>query len=196
MNPIRDTVYFSLDLELNTDGQQTDEICEVGIAIGSPGNIFLRESKLIKIKKPLHLKTTEITGITQEDVDGGLELKEVAEWLYNLIDTHKPFVNPVIWGLQDANELIAEFKNNDISFPYFGRRVIDVKHFFLFIEAANGRALSGGLRSSMSRHHLSFIGNPHRAENDAFNTLRFFFHLLQRQRKLEEMFQTALQIRY
>jgi hypothetical protein len=196
MNPIRDTVYFSLDLELNTDGQQTDEICEVGIAIGCPGNIFLRESKLIKIKKPLHPKTTEITGITQEDIDGGLELKEVAEWLSNLIDTHNPFVNPVLWGLQDANELLAEFKNNDIPFPYFGRRVIDVKHFFLFIEAANGRALSGGLRSSMGRHNLSFIGNPHRAENDAFNTLRFFFHLLQRQRKLEEMFQTALQIRH
>lgn len=195
MNPIRDTVYLSLDLELNTDGKQTDEICEVGIAIGSPGNIFLRESKLIKIKKPLHSKTTEITGITQEDIDGGLELNEVAEWLSNLIDTHKPFVNPVLWGIQDANELISEFSNNNIHFPYFGRRIIDVKHFFLFIEAANGRALSGGLRSSMGRHRLSFIGNPHRAENDAFNTLRFFFHLLQRQRKLEEMFQTALQIR-
>jgi inhibitor of KinA sporulation pathway (predicted exonuclease) len=196
MNNLRDTVYLSLDLELNTNGQQTDEICEVGIAIGSPGNIFLRDSKLIKIKKPLHPKTTEITGITQEDVDNGIELREVAEWLSNLIDTHKPFVNPIIWGISDATELLTEFENNGISFPYFGRRIIDVKHFFLFIEAANGRALSGGLRSAMGKHKLQFIGNPHRAENDAYNTLRLFFHLLQRQRKLEEMFQTALQIRY
>ena len=196
MNTLRDTVYLSLDLELNTNGQETDEICEVGIAIGSPGNIFLRDSKLIKIKKPLHPKTTEITGITQDDVDGGIELKEVAEWLSNLIDTHKPFVNPVIWGMGDATELLTEFNNNGISFPYFGRRIIDVKHFFLFVEAANGRALSGGLRSAMGKHKLQFIGNPHRAENDAYNTLRLFFHLLQRQRKLEEMLQTALQIRY
>jgi inhibitor of KinA sporulation pathway (predicted exonuclease) len=196
MNPIRENVYLSLDLELNTNGQETDEICEVGIAIGSPGNIFLRDSKLIKIKEPLHPKTTEITGITQDDVDGGIELKDVAEWLSNLIDTHKPFVNPVIWGIADATELLTEFRNNGISFPYFGRRIIDVKHFFLFIEAANGRALSGGLRSAMNKHKLQFIGNPHRAENDAHNTLRLFFHLLQRQRKLEEMYQTALQIRY
>jgi inhibitor of KinA sporulation pathway (predicted exonuclease) len=196
MNPIRENFYLSLDLELNTNGQETDEICEVGIAIGSLGNIFLKDSKLIKIKKPLHPKTTEITGITQEDVDGGIELKEVAEWLSNLIDTHKPFVNPVIWGIGDATELLTEFRNNDISFPYFGRRIIDVKHFFLFIEAANGRALSGGLRSAMNKHKLQFIGKPHRAENDAYNTLRLFFHLLQRQRKLEEMYQTALQIRY
>ena len=196
MNPIRDTVYLALDLELNTDGTQTDEITEVGIAIGSPGNIFLKESRFIKIKKPLHPKSTEITGITQEDVDGGVELKEAAEWLSNLIDTHKPFVNAVQWGVGDSTELLDEFKKNDIPFPYFGRRFIDVKHFFLFIEAANGRALSGGLRSSMSKHKLSFIGNPHRAADDAFNTLRFFFHLLQRQRKLEEMFQTAKLISY
>jgi inhibitor of KinA sporulation pathway (predicted exonuclease) len=191
MNPIRLQNYLSIDLELNTDGTQTDEICEVGISIGSPGNIFLKESRLIKIKKPVHQKTTEITGITQEDVDGGVELKEVAEWLSNLIDTHNPFVNVVQWGIGDSIELLGEFKRNNISFPYFGRRFIDVKHFFLFIEAANGRALSGGLRSSMGKHKLSFIGNPHRAEDDAFNTLRFFFHLLQRQHKLEEMLQTA-----
>jgi inhibitor of KinA sporulation pathway (predicted exonuclease) len=196
MNPIRENFYLSLDLELNTNGQETDEICEVWIAIGSPGNIFLRDSKLIKIKEPLHPKTTEITGITQEDVDGGIELNEVAEWLSNHINTHKPFVNPVIWGIADATELLTEFRNNGISFPYFGRRIIDVKHFFLFIEAANGRALSGGLRSAMNKHKLQFIGKPHRAENDAHNTLRLFFHLLQRQRKLEEMYQTSLQIRY
>jgi inhibitor of KinA sporulation pathway (predicted exonuclease) len=191
MNNLRDINYLSLDLELNTNGQQTDEICEVGIAIGSPGNIFLKDSKLIKIKKPLHPRTTEITGITQEDVDGGVELQEAAEWLSNLIDTHKPFVNAVQWGVGDSNELLDEFKNNGIHFPYFGRRFIDVKHFFLFIEAANGRALSGGLRASMGKHKLSFIGNPHRAADDAFNTLRFFFHLIQRQRKLDEMYQTA-----
>jgi inhibitor of KinA sporulation pathway (predicted exonuclease) len=196
MNPIRDNVYLSLDLELNTDGTQTDEICEVGIALGTPSNIFLKDSRLIKIKKPLHPRTTEITGITQEDVDGGVELQEAAEWLSNLIDTHKPFVNAVQWGVGDSFELLDEFKNTGIAFPYFGRRFIDVKHFFLFIEAANGRALSGGLRSSMGKHKLSFIGNPHRAADDAFNTLRFFFHLLQRQRKLEEMFQTAKLLSY
>jgi inhibitor of KinA sporulation pathway (predicted exonuclease) len=196
MNTIRNTIYLSLDLELNTDGTKTDEICEVGIALGSPGHLLLKDSRLIKIKQPLHPRTTELTGITQEAVNNGVELQEVADWLAAIIDEHKPFVNAVIWGVGDTVELLDEFRKNDISFPYFGRRFIDVKHFFLFIEAANGRALSGGLRSSMGKHKLQFIGTPHRAADDAYNTLRFFFHLLQRQRKLEEMYQTAMQIKY
>jgi inhibitor of KinA sporulation pathway (predicted exonuclease) len=196
MNPIRNTIYLSLDLELNNDGTKTGEICEVGIALGSPGNLILKESKIIKIKEPLHPRIIELTGITQEAVDNGVELQEVADWLSAIIDEHKPFVNPVIWGVGDTIELLEEFRNNGISFPYFGRRFIDVKHFFLFVEAANGRSLSGGLRSSMAKHKMQFIGTPHRAADDAYNTLRFFFHLLQRQRKLEEMYQTAMQIKY
>mgnify|MGYP006267204523 CR=1 FL=1 len=196
MNPIRDNNYLALDLELNSDGQKTDEIIQVGIALGSPGNIFLKDSRIVKIKNPLHSFITNLTGITQEDVDNGCELKDVAEWLSAIIDEHKPFVNPVTWGIGDSEELLAEFRQNDIAFPYFGRRIIDVKHLFLFIEAANGRALSGGLRSSMGKHKLQFNGTPHRADDDAFNTLRFFFHLLRRQRKLEEMYQTALQIKW
>lgn len=196
MNPLRNTNYLAIDLELNTDGKQTYEICEVGIALGHPGSIFLKDSKVIKINSQLFEKTTELTGITQQQVDNGVELKEVSEWLSTIIDEHKPFVNPVQWGVGDSTELLAEFRSQGINFPYFGRRFIDVKHFFLFIEAANGRALSGGLRSSMNKHKLSFIGQPHSAMDDAYNTLRFFFHLLQRQRKLEEILQTAKLLSY
>jgi inhibitor of KinA sporulation pathway (predicted exonuclease) len=196
MQPMRDINYLSLDLELNTNGKETDEITEVGITVGNFGGIFLKDSKIVKIKKPLHPRSTELCGITQQDVDNGCELSEVAEWLSIIIDTHKPFVNPVVWGIGDSVELLNEFKSNGIDFPYFGRRIIDVKHHFLFVEAANGRALSGGLRASMAKHKLNFIGEPHRAVNDAHNTLRFYFHLLQRQRKLEEMLQTAQQIRF
>lgn len=51
MNPLKDVNYFSLDLELNNKKDGTvPKIIQVGIAIGSPGNIFLKESRLIKIK--------------------------------------------------------------------------------------------------------------------------------------------------
>ena len=187
MNPIRKTNYLSIDLELNTDGTQTYEICEIGVALGNIDEIFLTDSRVIKIKQPLFERTTEITKITQEEIDSGISLNEAAQWLSEIIVTHKPFVNPVQWGVGDSFELLAEFKQNNIHFPYFGRRIIDVKHFFLFIEAAYGRSLSGGLRSAMSKHKLKFFGTPHRAENDAHNTLRLFFHLLKRQRSLEEI---------
>jgi DNA polymerase III alpha subunit (gram-positive type) len=190
MNKIRQVNYLSLDLELNTDGSKTHEICEIGVAVGNKSEILLTDSKLIKIKQPLFERTTEITGITQADVDSGIELQEAATWLSEIVNTYQTFVNPITWGLSDAQELLETFKNSNIHFPYFGRRVIDVKHFFLFIEAANGRALSGGLKNAMNKHKIRFGGTPHRAEVDAENTLRFFFHLLKRQAILEDSIST------
>ena len=39
----------------------------------------------------------------------------------------------------------------------------------------------------MTKYKLKFEGKPHRADVDAKNTLMFFFELIKRQRKLEEM---------
>jgi inhibitor of KinA sporulation pathway (predicted exonuclease) len=183
---IRNTPYLSLDLELNGP-----DIIQVGVAVGSvdtdPAD-YLTRSWYVRPKSgvPIETRITKLTGIDQETVDTrGVDHSVVAQELSELIVDSGCFVNPVQWGLGDAAELLAEFKAYGLAFPHFGRRVIDVKHFFLFIEAANGRALSGGLRSSMGRHGLEFVGTPHRADADAFNTLRFFFHLLRRQESLE-----------
>lgn len=183
---IRDTPYLSLDLELNGP-----DIIQVGVAVGSaetdPADYVIR-SWHVKPKSgtPIETRITELTGIDQETIDRhGVDHGVVARELSELITDSGCFVNPVQWGLGDAAELLAEFKAYDLPFPHFGRRVIDVKHFYLFVEAANGRALSGGLRSSMGRHGLEFTGTPHRADADALNTLRFFFHLLKRQEALE-----------
>jgi inhibitor of KinA sporulation pathway (predicted exonuclease) len=37
----------------------------------------------------------------------------------------------------------------------------------------------------MARYKLQFVGKAHRADVDAFNTLRLFFAILERQRTLE-----------
>lgn len=183
---IRNTPYLSLDLELNGP-----DIIQVGVAVGSVNtdpSDYLTRSWYVKPMSgaPIETRITELTGIDQETINiRGVDHGVVAQELSELIVDSGCFVNPVQWGLGDADELLAEFKACGLVFPHFGRRVIDVKHFFLFIEAANGRALSGGLRSSMGRHGLEFIGTPHRADADAFNTLRFFFHLLKRQESLE-----------
>lgn len=183
---IRDTSYLSLDLELNGP-----DIIQVGVAVGSaetdPAD-YVTRSWYVRPKSgtPIETRITELTGIDQETIDRhGVDHSVVARELSELIIDSECFVNPVQWGLGDADELLAEFKSYGLPFPHFGRRVIDVKHFYLFVEAANGRALSGGLRSSMGRHGLEFIGTPHRADADAFNTLRFFFYLLRRQEALE-----------
>lgn len=186
-NPIlRPCNYLSLDLELNGP-----DIIQVGVSIGSvftdPGDYITRSWYLQpKSGLPIQDRIVELTGISQNLLDErSVTHESVANELSELIQEHKVFVNPVQWGLTDAQELLSEFKELGVSFPHFGRRVIDVKMLYLYVEIANGRSLSGGLRGSMGRHGLQFTGTPHRADMDAFNTLRFFSHLVSRQQTLE-----------
>lgn len=183
---IRNTSYMALDLELNGS-----DIIQVGVAIGNvdtdPDDYVVR-SWYVQPKSGAAIDPliTELTGIDQDLLDScAVDHGTVASELGDLIRDTGVFVNPVQWGLGDAAELLEEFRQLGCHFPHFGRRVIDVKHFFLFVEAANGNALSGGLRSSMGRHGLQFSGTPHRADHDALNTLRFFFHMLRRQESME-----------
>jgi inhibitor of KinA sporulation pathway (predicted exonuclease) len=183
-----DQVYLSLDLELDKG-----DVIEVGVVIGSPSaepSAWHRQSWLLKPRhgRPLDERIVQLTGITDEEIAlRAVSHDTVKDELTRLVDTFKPFVNPVQWGLGDAQELLDELDDVTGSRPpIFGRRVIDVKHHYLYIEAANGRAMSGGLRRAMAAHGLEFQGRPHRAENDAFNTLKFYFHLLNRQHVIED----------
>jgi inhibitor of KinA sporulation pathway (predicted exonuclease) len=180
--------YISLDLELDQG-----DIIEVGVVCGSPSDptsLWEKRSWLVlpKGERPISEVITRLTGITQEMIDQqGVDHYTLRSELVDFIHGQGAFVNPVQWGLGDAQELLEELDDTTGSHPpIFGRRVIDVKHFYLFIEAANGRSLSGGLRSSMGKYGLEFQGTPHRAVPDAFNTLRFFFYLLSRQHCFEQ----------
>lgn len=189
---MRNQNYFALDLEYNSDGKNgTEDIIQVGLAWGSPKNTsILKKSFLVKPRNKivkLHNFITCLTGINQEDYDNNaVYWDDVVDYVRFIHEEHKPITNPVTWGLGDAYDMRKTIIEEGIEFPYFGRRIIDVKHLFLFIEAAKGRAMSGGLRSAMGKHKLTFSGNPHRADDDAYNTLRFFFFLLKRQNILEE----------
>ena len=52
------------------------------------------------------------------------------------------------------------------------------------------KSSKGGLASAMGKFHLPFVGKAHRADVDAKNTLLFYFELLKRQKKLENMVST------
>jgi len=185
------TKYLALDLELNSDGNgNVTKIIQVGIAIGTPNdtNNIQTYKWYVDPKEPLTPFITQLTGITQEDIDTkAVSLAQVAKELGILIDQHKTFVNPVQWGMGDADELKAEFKENNVEFPYFGIRCIDVKTIFTFLEMAKGNNTKGGLRACMGKYKLKFKGEQHRADVDAYNTLVFYFDLMQRQKTLEEL---------
>jgi len=187
MNPMRNVPYFSLDLELNNwNNGEVPKIIQVGVALGTPDNIKTY-SWFVNPQEPLNPFITQLTGITEEVIaTQSVSLQTVAEELGNLLNEEKPFVNPVTWGQGDAQELKDEFKMNGIYFPFFGRRIFDVKTLYVFQQMVMGKSPSGGLRKSMISYGLDFIGQAHNAEYDAFNTLRFFFYFMERQRKFEE----------
>ena len=191
---MRDQNYLSLDLEINADGNGwVGDIIQVGIAIGNPcKGVYFDEDIFIK---PYNITNNgiltpyikKLTGITQERFDlDSVTLSDCSNRIKMIVEEYNTFVNPVQWGLDDSHILLEAFKFSQIDFIHFGHRVIDVKHFFIFLEASNGRSISGGLSSAMGKYKIAFKGRPHNASTDALNTLRFFFHLIERQKKLED----------
>lgn len=198
MNPIRDVNYFSLDLELNNknDGT-TPKIIEVGVSFGSPvrPEEITRYNWYLNPQEPITPFITQLTGITDEIIkEKAVSHETVAEELGALIQTWGCFPNPITWGQDDESELKAEFRERNIKFPFFGRRIFDVKTLCVFNQMIQGKSPGGGLRKCMNSYGLTFEGEPHRAAVDATNTLRFFFYLLNTERKRQETIQQLIQL--
>lgn len=180
------TKFIALDLELN---QPSSRIIQVGVAIGSPMQSeeeWVVHQWLLDPQEPIACVITNLTGITDEDIrTQAVSWPALAASLGALIDQHAPFVNPVTWGGGDTVELLSAFRARGIRFPYFGRRWIDVKTIQSFLRLARRKNLAGGLTSALTENKLQFVGEQHRAHHDAFNTLRLFFRLLERQGNFE-----------
>ena len=187
--------YLSLDLELNNsrDGLVNPNIIQVGISVGSfDKGIILTKSWFIDPGEPIYEFITELTGITNFEIaQKSVSMNTVAEELSDIIKKYECFVNPITWGAGDAVKLINDFKNNNIYFPHFGRRELDVKQIYVFQMIVQNKSIKSGLSSAMGRYKLQFKGKPHRADVDAENTLILFFELIKRQKGLEELLSLA-----
>jgi len=179
--------YFSLDLELNNKKDGTvPKIIQVGVALGETSENIKTYSWYVDPEEKITDFISNLTGITDEIIkEKSVPLSQVAEELGNLLTEEKPFCNPITWGGGDAEELLQEFRDGGIDFPFFGRRVVDVKTIFVYLEQVNGRSPKGGLRGAMNKYKCPFLGTPHNAMDDALNTLRFYFALQERQKALE-----------
>lgn len=185
MNRMLDQNFLALDLEMN---QPSGKVIEVGVAIGNVTDGMLEmRSWYVDPQEPIDEHITQLTGIDDERISSSaVPLSQVAEDLSSLVTRYSCFVNPVQWGGGDADVLRKEFRLAEVPFPHFGRREIDVKTVCGYLSMVEGRRPSGGLKSHLGRYGLSFVGTPHRAGDDARNTLELWFTLIRRQRVLEE----------
>jgi inhibitor of KinA sporulation pathway (predicted exonuclease) len=186
-----DQKYLALDLELNNaqDGSTPNpKIIQVGVAIGSARQDpkeWITKKWYVKINDPIYPFITDLTGITTQDIQQfGMTHYDIGQEISRLIKEHGVFVNPVTWGGGDSTELKDEFNQHGIEFRHFGRRWIDVKTWYTLRLLANGKRPAGGLSSAMGVYKLQFEGQAHRADVDAYNTLRLFFEILKRQKQM------------
>lgn len=180
--------YVALDLEYN---QPSGTIIQVGVAIGSASQSqheYVVRRWDLRVNESISEFITQLTGITDEDCRVGVTLAQCAEELGNLLRENEVFVNPVTWGGGDSADLLRAFTQAQVEFHHFGRRWIDVKTWATLLSLARtqtAKVQHGGLSKTMARYKLQFSGKAHRADVDAFNTLRLFFAILERQRILE-----------
>jgi inhibitor of KinA sporulation pathway (predicted exonuclease) len=197
MNAVK--MFLALDLELNNakDGStKNPKIIQVGVAWGSwdhyVDNSIQTKKWYIDPEEPIYPEITQLTGITDNDIkEHSVSHQVVAEELSEIITTNATFVNPVTWGGGDTTELLNEFHDRDIKFPHFGRRWIDVKTWHLLYMLSQDKSITGGLKGSMSRHGIQFQGTAHRADIDAYNTLRLFFKILDHQDRINYLLKIA-----
>ena len=190
--------YLALDLELNNadDGSTpTPKIIQVGVAIGSAKQSpseWITKKWYVRVNEPIYPFITDLTGITNQDIQQfGMTHYEIGQELSRLIKDNDVFVNPVTWGGGDASELKADFERWGVEFRNFGRRWIDVKTWYALHMFAKGKKPNGGLSSALGEYRLPFEGQAHRADVDAYNTLRLFFHILKKQFSMESLLRQA-----
>lgn len=180
--------FIALDLELN---QPSGKIIEIGIAIGNPTDGIVKNTNwYVDPGESIDESIVELTGIDDSTIDmSATPMSFIVQDLTTIFESYQPFPNPVQWGGGDADILRKEFLLQGFDLKLFGRRHIDVKTIYSFLQISRGRSITGGLKGCMERYKVPFVGTPHRAMEDARNTLQFYFTLLGRQQNMERIFE-------
>lgn len=176
----KNKMYLALDLEMN---QPSGKVIEVGVCIASCNTIMTPKlySWYVNPNEPITEFITGLTGITDDDViNKSTPVAEIASTLSSYITQDDCYVNPVVWGGGDHGSLMQCFNEHGVKFNHFGRRWMDVKTIHTFLQLIKGDNANGGLRSCMGAYNLKFEGDAHRASADAHNTLRLFFHIMEK----------------
>lgn len=127
---------------------------------------------------------TELTGITDVDVQGGVDIKEAFKRLKEFHEKHRCFMNPIVWGSGVRNDSLAlweeanpcDDQGNRVP-NFMGFRVIDAKTIYQTLRIAQGKSIKGGLFTACGNMGITFEGRAHNAYWDAFNTFKVWHKL-------------------
>lgn len=132
------------------------------------------------VKPQVHPKLsafcTELTSITQDQVDGGVAFKDACDQL-KLVLADKVGIEKLVWvswGQYDFNQLNTDCNRAGIKSPLDGVTHYNLKE----VEAAIAGRRQIGLDGAVKEHKLTWYGTHHRGVDDAVNVANILLKLL------------------
>lgn len=169
--------YLLFDLETtcweSTYPKRTREIIEVGaILMDTYGKEIDRFECLVKpeIHPYLSQYCTRLTGITQEDVDSGIDFQAFHSAFNNWIHQIRGDFVFVAWGSYD-HDILEDGCHNHRLESFLCAPYIDAKLAYHRIKRLNYKL---GLKKALKHEGLEFEGQAHRAMPDTLNLARLF----------------------
>lgn len=154
---------------------QENEIIEIGLCLLDPraGTVSDKRSIMVKpIESEVSEFCTELTGITQQEVDEqGLAFETACAILERTYNTRNRLW--ASWGAFDRKLLALQCKRREVRYP-FSKNHANLKQVF---QRAHGKRLPFAM--ALQAYNVEQIGNAHRGDDDAFNTAHLLNVLMQ-----------------
>ena len=174
-----------IDLETTGVNLSSDRIVEIAIIKVLPDAERQVKRKLINPEKPIPKETTEIHGITDENVKDAPTFKQAGNEI-------KQFLENCDLGGYNSNRfdipmLMEEFLRAGMDVDLSNRRMIDVQHIFYTMEP---RTLTAAYKFYCQKE----LVNAHSAENDVQATIDVLLSQIDRYKNLGNSIDSILEV--
>lgn len=176
---------LSIDCEYNQPSHKT---IQIGAAVyaARTGLLIERLETYVNPNEPILPFITQLTGITDRDVQNAPGIQEAFLMVQALHKKHKCFRNPLVWGSGVRNDSQTIYDEAGIVDPntgektnnFMGYRVLDVKSMFQSVQIFHNKTVRGGLKTTCETLGIGFEGTAHTALADAMNTFRVWHFLI------------------
>lgn len=174
------SVIVVVDLEATCDVKmkpEKSEIIEFGLAVVRLSSkiggdrIDRGERLLVRPHGPITTYCTDLTGITQDEVNAAPYLSEALERIITSLPADLPplkLMTWASWGDYDRNQLQRKCTRKSLPYP-FGTTHLNVKNLYALRHRLSHEI---GMDEALTREGLSLDGRHHNGRDDAYNIAR------------------------
>lgn len=171
-------IIYDLEMTVNRKKGEPSEIIEIGAVKvstinGKPEII----DKYQSFVRPVHTSklssdTEDFTGITQADVHQASTLQDVLDSFIAWIDSDEYAL--LSWGEDDKVQFVKECRDKKIPLHWLMNYTNLQKQVTTLMKRNKNQQI--GLKAALEALDISFVGDHHRALDDAYNTALIYLH--------------------